>query len=78
MKFKYTGEAPNGLIEQYGATFVPGGEAVEIVDPWAQRKLLGNRFFERVDDSKPVTNEEGAPVKRRARAIPVQQQEDET
>lgn len=49
-KFRYIGEAPNGSIEQYGVTFKPG-EASEVTDALAIRKLSGNPFFEAVADA---------------------------
>lgn len=48
MKFKYTGEAPNGSFEMYGATWTPG-EVSEVADAKFIAKLMGNRFFEPVD-----------------------------
>lgn len=44
MKFVYTGEAPNGSIQQYGYTFVPN-QPVDVTDDFAIRKLSVNQFF---------------------------------
>ncbi len=64
MKFIYTGEAPDGFIEQYGHVFKPG-EVVEVTEPFAVKKLLGNRFFQAapgaVDHVEPQV--EVAPVR---------------
>lgn len=48
--FRYIGEAPNGSIELYGVTFKPG-EASEVSDAFAIRKLSANRFFEVVEQA---------------------------
>lgn len=64
MKFKYTGEAPEGFIDQYGVKFVPG-EASEVSDTFAIGKLSNHPLFEAVGDSAPVVTEE--PKKRGGR-----------
>lgn len=58
MKFRYIGEAPNGPIEQYGHIFTPG-EAVEVTDETAVRKLKAHKFFEADSDDAPVRNKGG-------------------
>ena len=60
MKFRYTGEAPEGQIEQYGVVFRPG-EVSDVEDAFAIAKLKGNAFFEAVGD-EPTVDE---PVKKR-------------
>ena len=53
MRFRYIGEAPNGSIEQYGVRFIPG-QASEVTDELAVKKLLGNRFFEALGQDVPT------------------------
>jgi hypothetical protein len=58
MKFRYIGEAPNGPIEQYGYTFTPG-EAVDVTDEAAVRKLKVHKFFEAESDGASLKNKGG-------------------
>lgn len=59
MKFRYIGECPEGTITQYDVTFRPG-EASEVTDETAIRKLSANRFFEAVD-AAPAEAEKRGP-----------------
>lgn len=69
--FRYIGEAPNGSIELYGVTFKPG-EASEVSDAFAIRKLSANRFFEAVWAApQPVAAEEPKRKGRRPKDEPV-------
>lgn len=61
MKFTYIGEAPNGFIELYGARFVPG-EAVEVTDAMAMRKLGNHSLF--VASSEPTAPAEPEPKRK--------------
>lgn len=58
MKFKYIGEYPDGQIEQYGVVF-KAGEASDVDDEWAVRKLLGNPFFEAVGETDEAPKNKG-------------------
>jgi hypothetical protein len=60
MRFRYIGDSDN--MTAFGYDF-SGGATPEITDPHAIRKLIGNRFFEAVEE---VTMQEGSgemPVK---------------
>lgn len=62
MKFKYTGEAPNGPIEQYGHTFAQG-ESVDVTDETAIAKFKAHKFFEADGEDAPAKNKGGRPKK---------------
>ena len=56
MKFRYTGEAPEGSINMYGATFIPNGEAAEVTNPVYIEKLLRHPLFEAEGAATPVSD----------------------
>lgn len=53
LKFKYTGEAPEGEIVQCGVVFKPN-EVSEITDEADAEMLKGHPFFELVGDDAAV------------------------
>lgn len=52
MKFRYLGEAPEGSITMYGATFEAGGVG-DVTDARWIAKLTNHPLFEEVDEGQP-------------------------
>ena len=67
MKFKYTGEAPEGQIVQCGVIFTHGGIA-EVTNPADIEMLLNNRFFEAVENPPYVETVPDDAAKKRGRS----------
>lgn len=59
MKFRYTGEAPEGSITMYGATFKAGGVG-EVTDVRWIAKLQNHPLFEAVGET-PEKRTTGRP-----------------